>query len=863
MLSRLFRKHGQLCAAKPWEVIIGTITLTICVTSMSLYAVSNKICGWNYVCDQQTQEHKSSDVLVLSLTRCLAVVYIYLQFRNLRKLGSKYLLGIAGLLTVFSSFVFSAAVINLIGSDLTGLNEALPFFLLLVDLSKACGLARFALSSKSQDEVIDNIGRGMAILGPTITLDALVETLVIGIGTLSGVRQLETMCCFGCLSVLANYFAFMTFYPACLALVLELSRERNQGRPLWSMQQLTKVLQEEEEQKPNPVTQRIKIIMSLGLVLVHGHSRLVAGLNPDGSTLLEDATITRHVNPTQPLSLFYLQKACNPGIDYAVTLLLAAVLAVKYVFYDSVEVDKRLCSRESSSTSLVASMEGEEPITQSESNVTKWQKSEPDSEVASSMSFIIGDYDESDSDNEDKRMKARPPKSLEECVAIMKSDEGPAVLTNDEIMQLVNSKHIPNYKLESMLQDHERAVDIRRQMLSKDLPIADALKFLPFRNYDYTYVEGACCENVIGYMPLPVGTAGPLLLDGVKYTVPMATTEGCLVASTNRGCRAFGMSGGVKSMLINEGMTRAPVVRMPSAQRASEMKLWLDDQDNADLVAEAFNSTSRFARLKKLQVVQAARNLYIRFVAVTGDAMGMNMLSKGSEKALNMLMEQHFPDMEIMSLSGNLCTDKKPSAINWIEGRGKSVVCEAVIPSHVVQNVLKTSVSALVDLNISKNFIGSALSGSIGGFNAHASNMVTAIYIACGQDPAQNVASSNCMTILEPHGEMQQDLYISCTMPSIEVGTVGGGTILPPQAACLKMLGVQGASKVRPGDNSATLARVICATVMAGELSLMSALAAGHLVKSHLKHNRSTINMAAGTPMLANGTPGTCINRAA
>jgi hydroxymethylglutaryl-CoA reductase (NADPH) len=300
-------------------------------------------------------------------------------------------------------------------------------------------------------------------------------------------------------------------------------------------------------------------------------------------------------------------------------------------------------------------------------------------------------------------------------------------------------------------------------------------------------------------------------------------------------------------------------------------------------------------------VVQAARNLYIRFVAITGDAMGMNMLSKGSEKALNMLTDKHFPDMEIMSLSGNFCTDKKPSAVNWyvddnsflmvivscfrVEGRGKSVVCEAIIPSHVVKNILKTSVPALVDLNISKNFMGSAMSGSIGGFNAHASNMVTAIYIACGQDPAQNVCSSNCMTVVEPHGPLHEDLYISCTMPSIEVGTVGGGTVLPPQAACLKvsqtwllsmddelfdfqMLGVQGASKVRPGENSATLARVICATVMAGELSLMSALAAGHLVKSHLKHNRSTINMAAGSPMLAVNTngapaPGTCINHAA
>ena len=136
------------------------------------------------------------------------------------------------------------------------------------------------------------------------------------------------------------------------------------------------------------------------------------------------------------------------------------------------------------------------------------------------------------------------------------------------------------------------------------------------------------------------------------------------------------------------------------------------------------------------------------------------------------------------------------------------------------------------------------MAGSIGGFNAHAANTVTAIYIATGQDPAQNICSSNCLTLMEPAGEDGRDLYISCTMPSIEVGTIGGGTVLPPQAACLEMLGVRGACHANPGDNACTLARIVCSTVVASELSLMSALAAGHLVKSHLKHNRSALNMA-------------------
>lgn len=141
--------------------------------------------------------------------------------------------------------------------------------------------------------------------------------------------------------------------------------------------------------------------------------------------------------------------------------------------------------------------------------------------------------------------------------------------------------------------------------------------------------------------------------------------------------------------------------------------------------------------------------------------------------------------------------------------------------------------------------IGSAVAGSIGGFNAHAANVVTAIFIATGQDPAQNVGSSNCMTLMEPWGEDGNDLYVSCTMPSIEIGTVGGGTVLPAQASCLGMLGVKGAHSEIPGENANQLARIVCGTVLAGELSLLSALAAGHLVKSHLRHNRSSVQVTS------------------
>jgi hydroxymethylglutaryl-CoA reductase (NADPH) len=239
-------------------------------------------------------------------------------------------------------------------------------------------------------------------------------------------------------------------------------------------------------------------------------------------------------------------------------------------------------------------------------------------------------------------------------------------------------------------------------------------------NYCYDKVMGTCCENVIGYMPLPVGIAGPLRIDGILIPIPMATTEGCLVASASRGCKAINAGTGASTVVTADGMTRGPCVELPTVIRAAECKRWIEQQHGQDLLMDAFNSTSRFARLRKLQVALAGKLVFIRFSTTTGDAMGMNMISKGCEKAMGVLT-QVFDDMQIISLSGNYCTDKKPAAINWIEGRGKSVVAEAVIPGPIVEKVLKTTVAALVELNISKNLIGSAMAGSVGGFNAHVS----------------------------------------------------------------------------------------------------------------------------------------------
>uniref|UniRef100_A0A8C5QGY5 3-hydroxy-3-methylglutaryl coenzyme A reductase n=1 Tax=Leptobrachium leishanense TaxID=445787 RepID=A0A8C5QGY5_9ANUR len=878
MLSRLFHMHGEFVASHPWEVIVGTVTITICMMSMNMFTGNDKICGWNYECPKFEEDVLSSDIIILTITRCIAILYIYFQFQNLRQLGSKYILGIAGLFTIFSSFVFSTVVIHFLDKELTGLNEALPFFLLLIDLSKASALAKFALSSNSQDEVRDNIARGMAILGPTFTLDALVECLVIGVGTMSGVRQLEIMCCFGCMSVVANYFAFMTFFPACVSLVLELSRESREGRPIWQLSQITSAL-EEEDNKPNPVTQRVKMIMSLGLVLVHAHSRWISEPAPQNATSIEDPKAStvfdegmpKRIDPNMPLWQFYVSRMLTMDIEQVITLGLAFLLAVKYIFFEQTETESTFslknpitspvtpqkkpvdscCRREMENEAPVSSMKGVSSEKEKEAVIKPLPL-----EHSAKANFVIGDSSslETSSDVEKIDLPAEP-RPIDECVQILKNPgQGARYLSDAEVIRLVNAKHIPSYKLETMMESLERGVAIRRKMLSPKLPQSSALQNLPYKNYNYSLVMGACCENVIGYMPIPVGVAGPLLLNNKEFQVPMATTEGCLVASTNRGCRAILLGGGAHSRILADGMTRGPVVRLPSACDAAEVKTWLDSPEGFKIIKDAFDSTSRFARLGRLQTCVAGKNLYIRFQSKTGDAMGMNMISKGTEKALSRLQEE-FPELQVLAVSGNYCTDKKPAAINWIEGRGKSVVCEAIIPAKVVREVLKTSTDALVEVNINKNLVGSAMAGSIGGYNAHAANMVTAVYIACGQDAAQNVGSSNCITLMEHTGPMHDDLYISCTMPSIEVGTVGGGTTLAPQQSCLQMLGVQGASTDSPGENARQLAQIVCATVMAGELSLMSALAAGHLVKSHMVHNRSKINLQ--------DLPGTCTKKAA
>jgi hydroxymethylglutaryl-CoA reductase (NADPH) len=287
-------------------------------------------------------------------------------------------------------------------------------------------------------------------------------------------------------------------------------------------------------------------------------------------------------------------------------------------------------------------------------------------------------------------------------------------LDNEAIAALVISGDLRDHELEKRL-DPFRAVEVRRIACNQKLAALGrdgALAKLPSEpSLDYGKVHGANCEIVVGYVPLPVGLVGPLTLNGSSVYVPMATTEGCLVASTNRGAKAICQGGGATAVIVRDGITRAPCIRMKSAAEAAHLKVWCEVPANFARLKAAFESTTSFGKLQSCSPTVAGKNVYLRLVCFSGDAMGMNMVSKGSLAVIE-LLQKEFPSLKLIALSGNMCTDKKAAATNWLEGRGKSVVVEAMIPKDVVRTTLKTTVKAIVETNHNKNLIGSAMAAT-------------------------------------------------------------------------------------------------------------------------------------------------------
>ena len=331
---------------------------------------------------------------------------------------------------------------------------------------------------------------------------------------------------------------------------------------------------------------------------------------------------------------------------------------------------------------------------------------------------------------------------------------------------------------------------------------------------------------------IPTRLIGPILVHGHsidgEVKVPMATFETTLWPSTSRGAKISRLSNGIHTTVRNHGMTRSIAVDTSSAKECTRFVSLVENR--FDDMAEQVKQTSRFCRLKKLHFGTVGHTLYIRMQFETGDAAGHNMTTKAADHVLKWLLSE-YSELKYVSISGNLCTDKKVSAINHIAGRGKHVTAEITIPADICKKYLRTTPELITELNIKKNLLGSILAGSLCSANAHYANMLLAAYLATGQDAANIVEGSQGITHCEVTN--QGDLYFSTTLPNLIVGTVGNGKQHDDIKSHLEILGCLNQSRT-PGENSLRLAEIIAATILCGELSLMAAQTnPGELIKSH------------------------------
>jgi hydroxymethylglutaryl-CoA reductase (NADPH) len=337
-------------------------------------------------------------------------------------------------------------------------------------------------------------------------------------------------------------------------------------------------------------------------------------------------------------------------------------------------------------------------------------------------------------------------------------------------------------------------------------------------------------EHFTGVAQVPIGVAGPLLVNGEhargEFYVPLATAEGTLVASYNRGMKLLHEAGGVTVTVVDDRMQRAPAFVFASAREAHAFCGWLDEHH--DEIRAAAEATTRSGRLRDIERYSAGRMLYTRFNYTTGDAAGQNLTGKATQAACNWIVENH-PAIERYFLESNFATDKKSSQVNMLHTRGKRVIAEATIPDELFQRVMHSSSELMFAARQVSN-LGGFMSG-VNNNGAHSANGITALFIATGQDVA-NVAESSAAFVhaeLRPNG----DYYYSVTIPALIVATYGGGTGLATQRECLELLGCYGAGKVRK------LAEIVAATVLCGELSLGSAIVAEEWVSAHDIYGRN------------------------
>jgi len=394
------------------------------------------------------------------------------------------------------------------------------------------------------------------------------------------------------------------------------------------------------------------------------------------------------------------------------------------------------------------------------------------------------------------------------------------------VEKLLRSAKIKPHNFERFLRKSE--VQITNKVLNQCIAMRRKefnISTLPFENYNYMNALNKNCENIVGYTRIPTGIIGPVKFCNNENYVPFATTEGALVSSINRGVKLLNMSD-TDVIVEDVGMTRAPIVKCPSIAEVKILKDWI--RCNYIIIKQIFEMESKHTKLQEIKFLQEGNHLHIRFRATTGSAMGMNMVGKGTNFVLRYLKKQ-FENMDIVTLSGNTCTDKKANAINWITGRGKHVVMEANISAENLKKVMKVTPPELANLNLQKNMVGSSLAATIGGNNCNASNILAGIFLATGQDTGQIGTSSSSILNLIDNTE---SLTATLTMPCLELGTIGGGTTLEDQKSNIDLICGDAENKVE------RLAQNIIYCIMGCELSLLSSLCNNDLVQAHMKFNR-------------------------
>lgn len=338
-------------------------------------------------------------------------------------------------------------------------------------------------------------------------------------------------------------------------------------------------------------------------------------------------------------------------------------------------------------------------------------------------------------------------------------------------------------------------------------------------------------ENFVGMSQVPIGVAGPVLINGQyaegEFYVPLATTEGTLVASYNRGMRAITESGGITTTVFDDCMQRAPAFKFKSARDVQAFMHWYDE--NFDEIKALAESTSSVAKLESVQRWPVHNLLYMRWNYSTGDAAGQNMVSKATHHACGWIQANYPGEIVSYAFSGGMDTDKKHSHLNNLYSRGKRVVAEVVLKKEVLEKLMRTTAEAVQSMrDITSQ--GALLAGSsyTGG---HSANGIASFFIATGQDEANVVESHAGQTYTKALDN--GDLYWSWTLPSIIVATFGGGTGLATQNECLQMLDCVGKGKAKK------LAEIVAAVVAAGDISIANAVVAGEFVDSHEKYGRN------------------------